>query len=97
MAEQAERMSRLVDDLLSLSRVEMREYLPLADEVALETVLTEVAQTLEPLAQQASIQLTLESGDGAPSCVATATSWRRCFRTCCRTPSSTAVPAARSR
>src|SRR5262247_2138268 len=26
MAEQAERMSRLVDDLLSLSRVEMREY-----------------------------------------------------------------------
>ncbi len=28
MGEQAERMSRLVDDLLSLSRVEMREYLP---------------------------------------------------------------------
>ena len=35
MAEQAERMSRLVDDLLSLSRVEMREYLPLSGEVEL--------------------------------------------------------------
>ena len=50
MAEQAERMSRLVDDLLSLSRVEMREYLPLSDEVELGIVLAEVAQTLEPLA-----------------------------------------------
>ena len=35
MGEQAERMSRLVDDLLSLSRVEMREYLPLSGEVEL--------------------------------------------------------------
>ena len=50
MGEQAERMSRLVDDLLSLSRVEMREYLPLSAEVELGVVLTEVAQTLEPLA-----------------------------------------------
>ena len=64
MAEQAERMSRLVDDLLSLSRVEMREYLPLTDEVALGPVLTEVAQIVEPLAQQANIQLTLSQGDG---------------------------------
>lgn len=62
MAEQAERMSRLVDDLLSLSRVEMREYLPLVDEVALGPVLTEVAQIMEPLAQQASIQLTVREG-----------------------------------
>ena len=55
MAEQAERMSRLVDDLLSLSRVEMREYLPLSDEVELGVVLTEVAQTLEPLAKRAGV------------------------------------------
>jgi two-component system phosphate regulon sensor histidine kinase PhoR len=64
MAEQAERMSRLVDDLLSLSRVEMREYLPLIDEVALGPVLLEVAQIMEPLAQQASIELTVDAGDG---------------------------------
>ena len=64
MAEQAERMSRLVDDLLSLSRVEMREYLPLTDEVALGPVLTEVAQTMEPLAQQANIRLAVAQEDG---------------------------------
>jgi len=64
MAEQAERMSRLVDDLLSLSRVEMREYLPLSDEVELGVVLTEVAQTLEPLAKRAGVALTLSRSDG---------------------------------
>jgi two-component system, OmpR family, phosphate regulon sensor histidine kinase PhoR len=63
MGEQAERMSRLVDDLLSLSRVEMREYLPLSDEVELGEVLTEVAQTLEPLATRAGVTLTLSRGD----------------------------------
>lgn len=64
MAEQAERMSRLVDDLLSLSRVEMREYLPLIDEVALGPVLAEVARIMEPLAEQANIRLTVRHGDG---------------------------------
>jgi two-component system phosphate regulon sensor histidine kinase PhoR len=59
MGEQAERMSRLVDDLLSLSRVEMREYLPPSGEVDLATVLADVAQTLEPMAQQAGIALSL--------------------------------------
>jgi two-component system phosphate regulon sensor histidine kinase PhoR len=59
MGEQAERMSRLVDDLLSLSRVEMREYLPTSGEVDLATVLADVAQTLEPIAQQAGIALSL--------------------------------------
>ena len=64
MAEQAERMSRLVDDLLSLSRVEMREYLPLSDEVELDVVLTEVAQTLEPMAKRAGVTLSLSRSDG---------------------------------
>jgi two-component system, OmpR family, phosphate regulon sensor histidine kinase PhoR len=63
MAEQAERMSRLVDDLLSLSRVEMREYLPLIDEVALGPLLAEVTQMIEPLAEQADIRLTIAQGD----------------------------------
>ncbi|MBX9589798.1 MAG: two-component sensor histidine kinase [Hyphomonadaceae bacterium] len=63
MSEQAERMSRLVDDLLSLSRVEMREYLPLSEEADLGSVLTEVAQTLEPLARRAGVTLTLSRSD----------------------------------
>jgi len=59
MGEQAERMSRLVDDLLSLSRVEMREYLPPSGGADLGAVLADVAQTLEPMAQQAGVALSL--------------------------------------
>ncbi len=65
MGEQAERMSRLVDDLLSLSLVEMREYLPPSGEADLGAVLADVAQTLEPLAQQAGITLSLSGAEGA--------------------------------
>jgi two-component system, OmpR family, phosphate regulon sensor histidine kinase PhoR len=64
MGEQAERMSRLVDDLLSLSRVEMREYLPPSGEADLEAVLADVAQTMQPMAQQAGVSLTLKGLDG---------------------------------
>jgi two-component system phosphate regulon sensor histidine kinase PhoR len=65
MGEQAERMSRLVDDLLSLSRVEMREYLPPSGEADLGAVLADVAQTLEPLAQQGGITLSLSGTEVA--------------------------------
>jgi two-component system phosphate regulon sensor histidine kinase PhoR len=64
MGEQAERMSRLVDDLLSLSRVEMREYLPPSGEADLGAVLDDVAQTLEPMARQAGVALSLSGLDG---------------------------------
>ena len=64
MEEQAERMSRLVDDLLSLSRVEMREHLPLSDHVDLSQVLSEVAQTMEPLATRAGTALSLACDEG---------------------------------
>jgi two-component system phosphate regulon sensor histidine kinase PhoR len=64
MAEQAERMSRLVDDLLSLSRVEMREHLPLSGEAELGFLLAEVTKTLEPLASAAGVTLHLSRGDG---------------------------------
>jgi two-component system, OmpR family, phosphate regulon sensor histidine kinase PhoR len=63
MAEQTERMSRLVGDLLSLSRVEMREYLRPTDRVELGLILCEVAQTLEPFAMQANVRLSLAQPD----------------------------------
>jgi two-component system, OmpR family, phosphate regulon sensor histidine kinase PhoR len=63
MGEQAERMSRLVDDLLSLSRVEMREYLPPSGEADLAAVLADVAQTLEPMAHRAGVTLSLFGED----------------------------------
>ncbi len=68
MGEQAERMSRLVDDLWSLSRVEMREYLPPSGGADLAAVLADVAQTLEPMAQQAGVTLSL-TGEDTPAVV----------------------------
>ena len=53
MGEQAERMTRLVDDLLSLSRVEMREHLPPAERVDLNDAVAHVIQSLQPIAGQA--------------------------------------------
>jgi two-component system phosphate regulon sensor histidine kinase PhoR len=53
MSEQAERMTRLIDDLLSLSRVEMREHLPLAERVDLNDAAGHVIQALQPIAAQA--------------------------------------------
>ncbi len=60
MSEQAQRMTRLIDDLLSLSRVEMREHLTPADEVDLNETAAHVIQTLQPIATTtgASIELT---------------------------------------
>jgi two-component system phosphate regulon sensor histidine kinase PhoR len=63
MGEQAERMSRLVDDLLSLSRVEMREYLPPSGEADLAAVIADVAETLKPMAERAGVGLTLSGLD----------------------------------
>jgi two-component system phosphate regulon sensor histidine kinase PhoR len=52
MAEQASRMTRLIDALLSLSRVEMNAHVPPSDLVDLNDVLNNVKDTLEPLAQE---------------------------------------------
>jgi two-component system, OmpR family, phosphate regulon sensor histidine kinase PhoR len=52
MGEQAERMTRLIDDLLSLSRVEMREHLPPAERVDLNEAVAHVIQSLQPIAAQ---------------------------------------------
>jgi two-component system phosphate regulon sensor histidine kinase PhoR len=57
MGEQAERMTRLIDDLLSLSRVEMREHLPPAERVDLNEAVAHVIQSLQPIAGQAGTTL----------------------------------------
>ncbi len=47
MAEQAARMSRLIDDLLSLSRVELTEHLPPSDRVDLAGLVSRAAAAFE--------------------------------------------------
>lgn len=57
MAEQAARMTRLIDDLLSLSRIEMRQHLPPRQLIDLNEVTTSTAQTMEPLAAESKVTL----------------------------------------
>lgn len=60
MWSQALRMSRLVDDLLSLSRVEMRAHLAPQGRADLNEVAAYVVQSLEPLATSQGATLILE-------------------------------------
>jgi two-component system phosphate regulon sensor histidine kinase PhoR len=60
MREQARRMSRLIDDLLSLSRIELKEHVHPTDDVRLDTVLREVIDTLSPLALECKTQINTE-------------------------------------
>lgn len=57
MREQAGRMARLVDDLLSLSRIELNEHVPPTGRVALAAVIDEVARGLELRALERDIRI----------------------------------------
>ncbi len=58
MANQAERMSKLIDDLMSLSRIESRQHLTPSGTVDLKGILDEVAEGLQPQAQEAGVTIT---------------------------------------
>ena len=58
MAEQGARMNRLIDDLLSLSRIEMTEHRPPTDKIALAELVHLTAASFEP--QIAARGITLE-------------------------------------
>lgn len=57
MQKQAERMARLIDDLLSLSRIEMKAHIAVKDQVDLTIVLNHVVDTLRPLATNLDIEI----------------------------------------
>lgn len=57
MREQSQRMSRLIDDLLSLSQIEMKAHLKPADPVELGPLIAHVADTLKPLARDNDVTL----------------------------------------
>lgn len=64
MSSQANRMTRLIDDMLSLSRVETRVHLPPKGIVDLNEVASYVAQALEPLAAGSKMTVTVTKGEG---------------------------------
>jgi len=59
MSLQAQRMKRLVDDLMSLSRIEMRSHIMPREEVDLNGILDDLRQSLEPLARLDNVQLAI--------------------------------------
>ena len=59
MQDEAARMSRLIDDLLSLSRIEMHEHLAPRGVVNLAEVAASVARSLAPVAADAGITIEL--------------------------------------
>jgi two-component system phosphate regulon sensor histidine kinase PhoR len=69
MQQQAERMSRLVNDLLSLSRIELDEHVPPTGRVAVGPLLQSVADALELKAQRKSQRLELDLASDLPSVV----------------------------
>ena len=57
MVDQARRMSRLIDDLLSLSRIELNEHLRPQAVVDLVAIVGVVCDTLAPLAKERGVEL----------------------------------------
>jgi len=65
MRGQAERMSRLIDDLLSLSRIEMHQHLRPTDSVDLAALLREVRDGLQTQARAAELEVVLSLPEGS--------------------------------
>jgi two-component system phosphate regulon sensor histidine kinase PhoR len=61
MSEQARRMSRLIDDLLSLSRVEMNVHLTPETVVDLAPLAAHVRDSLSPLAREREVEIVLDA------------------------------------
>ena len=66
MSVEANRMRRLIDDLLSLSRIELNEHVPPLGEVSLENVAREAAAALAPLARSDNIAIEILAGPDLP-------------------------------
>ena len=60
MGAQADRMGRLINDLLSLSRIEMSEHVPPSGEADLALAVRDVVDSLSVLAQQKGVRLRVE-------------------------------------
>jgi len=64
MAREAGRMQRLVDDLMSLSRIELSEHVPPVEEWSLHQIAAESAAALAPVARQQGVTLEIELPEG---------------------------------
>ena len=70
MVRRAEDLTRLVDDMLDLSKIEADRLEVKVEPVSLEPCLQEVVDQLRPLANNKGLQLTLEMQNGLPRVLA---------------------------
>lgn len=66
MGVEADRMRRLIEDLLSLTRIELNEHVPPRGEVSVEAVIRQAAAALSPLAKADHITVSVECPDPLP-------------------------------
>ena len=66
MAEQSDRMTRLLEDLLSLARIELEEHRAPRDTVDIAEALQSVATALAPQAEEAGVEIQVEADDLSP-------------------------------
>jgi two-component system phosphate regulon sensor histidine kinase PhoR len=66
MARESGRMSRLIDDLLSLSRIEMDEHIRPTDKVDLGPAINSVAEVLEKKADEKGMSLAIDLDEALP-------------------------------
>jgi two-component system phosphate regulon sensor histidine kinase PhoR len=64
MQSQAWRMTRLVDDLLSLSRIELREHIAPNTSIDLHAVALQIIDTLAPMARERGVEISLDAAAG---------------------------------
>jgi two-component system phosphate regulon sensor histidine kinase PhoR len=64
MRGQAQRMSRLIEDLLSLSRIELRAHVPPEAPLDLLSIARQIIDTTGPLAREHGVEIVLEAGEG---------------------------------
>lgn len=67
MLREARRMAGLIDDLLSLSRVEQNEHVQPNDAVSLKDLLTNLAEALTPQAEARDMTILIERPDDLPA------------------------------
>jgi len=67
MAAQADRMGRLIEDLMSLSRIELNEHVPPQGLVDVEQVVADVVDALVPIARKAGAEVRVNIRTNAPS------------------------------
>ncbi len=69
MGVQTARMSRLIEDLLSLTRIELNEHVPPHGRVNVENVVREAVAALDPLARADRITIAISAKTGLPAII----------------------------